>query len=135
MPDQIICRTCGKDDCKDWGELAEHINSAKDKAHNKDRAGKMWAKRYIHRNAINKLKQLGKELPYRVPLTDGQREAKEDTRRILSGKTKIVLVKCPSPKCRNTNTQRYERVEVEHAENPQAWRVDNCFAILCGGCR
>jgi len=127
--DNKTCRTCDQD-FETWGDLADHINSATDKPHKRDRAGKMWAKRYIHRNTINKLKKLGRELPYRTPLTDEQREAKEDTRRELSRQTKLVPVKCP--RCNKGSRQI---LEVEHTDNPQAWRIDNCFVILCGGCR
>lgn len=132
MPN-IICRTCGKNDFEDWGELASHILDCckvKSDPHNKDRAGKMWAKRYIHRNAINKLKKIEKDFPYRTPLTARQKMAKEDTRRELSGLTVTAPTICP--RC-NQGDRR--KVEKEHAEEPQAWKRNNCFMILCSGCR
>lgn len=123
------CRTCDQE-FEDWGELATHIKSAKDTLHKKDRAGKMWAKRYIHRNAINKLKRLGREFAPHTPLTDEQREAKEDTRRELSGQTKLMPTICP--RCQKGNRHF---LEVEHTDNPQAWRIKNCLVVMCEGCR
>lgn len=127
--DKIVCRTCDKE-FENWDGLATHINSAKDVLHKKDRSGKMWAKRYIHRNAINKLNKIGRVLPYRTPLTDEDRIAKEDTRRELSGQKKLVPTICP--RC---NTGQRQPLEVEHTDNPQAWKLKNCYAIMCEGCR
>lgn len=127
--DNKTCRTCDRD-FESWGDLADHINSATDKPHKRDRAGKMWAKRYIHRNTINKLKKLGRELPYRTPLTDEQREAKEDTRRELSGETKWVMTICP--KC---NKGKHRMIETEHVDEPEAWHIKNRLAVTCDGCR
>ncbi len=129
MPD-IKCRTC-KQSFESWGNLAHHINSSKDKAHNKDRAGKMWAKRFIHKNTINKMqKSVRKEFAPRTALSDEQKEAKKDTRRELSGEMKIVPVKCL--RC-HTGSRQF--LEAEHVNNPDALIIDNCYVKMCEGCR
>jgi len=124
------CWVCGRTDFESWDDLANHKLTEKDKAHKHDRSGTLWAKKYIHRNAINKLQKIGRELPYRVPLTDEQREAKIDTRRELSGETKLVVTICP--KC---NKGERKMIEVEHADESESWRIKNCPVVLCGGCK
>lgn len=129
MPEPI-CRACGNR-FNDWGELAQHINKAKDQAH-KNKASKLWAKKYIHRNAINKLKKIGqhKELEPRQKLTPEQLEAKHEVKYQLSGETKYVPVRCP--RCKNG---RREALPVEHVNCLDALIVDNCYIVLCEGCK
>jgi phage FluMu protein Com len=130
MPD-IICRMCGKRDFKDWGELAQHINSFKDTKH-KNKASKLWAKRYIHRNAIDKLKKIGnkKELEPRQALTEKQLEAKREAKYVLSGQTKLVPIKCP--RCKKGSR---DFLPVEHVNEPTALKDGECYIIICEGCK
>lgn len=120
--DSIICRSCGKDDFKDYTELAVHILSSSKKTH---KHGRIWAAKYSNRKTLSK-RIFGEY----QPITDEQREAKEDTRRELSGETKLVPTRCP--RCKTGSRQM---IEVEHANNPEALRIDNYFVILCEGCR
>jgi hypothetical protein len=127
-----ICRTCQKP-CEDWGELADHILKCckiKGNPHNKDRSGKMWAKRYVHKNAINKLMKIGREFNPPTPLTDGQREAKQDSRRELSGKVELVNTLCIKGK---HNAQQL--LPVEYTRSPQAWRENGILVVICDGCK
>ncbi len=125
MDREIKCWTCGRTDFESWGDLAKHKLEMKDKAHRKDKAGRTWAANYKYKNVLMKQQDRAS-----TPLTDEQREAKVNTKRELSGEKRIVPVKCP--RC---NTGRRDFIEVEHVENPQALRVDNCFVKLCEGCR
>ena len=129
MPEPI-CRACGIK-FNDWGELASHINTSIDVRH-KNKASKKWAKLYIHRNAINKLKKIGqnKELEPRQKLTPEQLEAKRDAKYTLSGQTKYVPCRCP--KCKKGYR---DFVEIEHVNSTNAVMVDNCFVKICEGCK
>jgi GTP cyclohydrolase FolE2 len=123
---EIVCRTCGKDDFNNWGELANHKLDSKDKAHRKDKSGRIWAANYKYKHII--MKQNDKER-YHTPLTDEDRIAKEDTRRELSGVSRIVATMCPRCKAGSRLT-----LETEHTDNPQAWRIGKCFVKLCNNC-
>jgi len=116
---------------EDWGELANHILSSKDTAH-KNKASRLWAKKYVHRNAISKLKKIGqkKELEPRQALTPEQLEAKHEAKYTLSGETKIVPVKCP--RCKRGSRMQ---LEAEFVNSPDALKIDGCYGILCEGCR
>ena len=130
---EIKCWTCGRIDFINWGALADHKLNSKDKEHRKDKAGRIWAANYKYKHVFYDKE---KKDQVRTPLTDEQREAKEDTHRELSGQTKLVPVKCP--RCRNHNipdVPRYERLEIEHVNEPNALRIDNCFVKMCNGCR
>jgi uncharacterized metal-binding protein YceD (DUF177 family) len=133
---EIKCRTCGKI-CTDWGELSNHTLEQikiKNDPHKKDKRGIAWAKKYKHRNAIKKLMEIGKEMPYRQQLTEEQKQAKTDTRRILSGETKAVPTKCP--RCRKGSKKPIEmELEIEYIESEQALKDGDCFVILCNNCR
>ena len=125
MTDKIACRTCGRDNFKNWREFAHHLQDNKKTHH----TGQRWAARYILKQSELDRK-LTKNNQYRTPITDAQREAKEDTQYEPSGNMNLVPVKCP--RCSMGSRQM---LEVEHTENPQAWRIENCFVVLCGGCK
>lgn len=130
---KYTCRTCYANNFENWGELAEHIlkySKIKGDPHKRDRKGVQWAKRYKNRKAINKLGKIGREFAPPTALTEEQKQNKVDCRMILSGETKNVPVICPRCKTKNRGS-----IEVEHAENPQAWQIDNCYVIFCERCR
>jgi phage FluMu protein Com len=130
MPEPI-CRICGQH-FDDWGGLAQHLTTVKDIPHKRNKSGKLWAKKYIHRNAINKLKKIGakKELEPRQPLTPEQLESKREAKYTLSGETKYVPVKCP--RCK-TGSRQF--LEIEFVNSPEAHKVDDCYGKLCESCR
>ena len=113
------CRYCHQP-TKDWHELAVHIIASK-KGH---RGGKKWAAKYLHRNLLNK-----RDHPERAPLTDEQREMREDTTRELSGQVEYANTICP--KCKR---QHREQLPIEFTESPTAWRVKQTLVVLCSGC-
>ena len=127
---QKICRICKVKEeyleFEEWGELASHILTAHAKApKNKlNKASLKWAANYKFKNAL-----LKKQEQYRIPLTKGQKEAKTDTRRILSGKTILVETFCP--KCRETHR---EDLDKEYVESPHAVKVGSKFEKLCRFC-
>ncbi len=129
------CWVCHRTDFQNWDEVYQHMidkfKMAND-PHSKSRSAKLWTKKYRHRNAINKLKKIGKKNDFegRVTLTNEQREAKEDTRRELSGKMVVVPVRCP--RCKAGSRQF---LEAEHVNAPHALVIDNCFVKFCEGCR
>jgi len=120
---EIVCYTCGKV-CANIKELALHIikNKRTHKVTQRIRSIASDQKRLDRKLSMKKLE--------RTPLTDEDRIAKEDTRRELSGNTKLVPTICP--RCKVGNRQP---LEVEHAESPQAWKLNDCFLVLCEGCR
>lgn len=130
MPEPI-CRICKKE-FPDWDGLAHHLNETKDIPHKHNKFGKIWAKKYIHRNAINKLKQIGKKQEFegRIANTPEQLEAKREAKYILSGETRYVPVRCP--RCKIGSRQF---LEIEHVNNPQALKIENCYVKLCEGCK
>ena len=123
----IPCHTCGKL-CKDFKELAFHI---REKANRKTHP-QGWAKHYIKEH-VAKQNYLDRKLSMRklerTPLTDEDRIAKEDTRRELSGDTKVVPTICP--RCKTGNRQT---LEAEHTDNPLAWRIGIAFVKMCINC-
>ena len=122
----IKCLSCGKDDIADYKELAKHIIGNK-KTH-KNKSSQYWAKTYLsnHKYLDRKLSMRKLE---RTPLTDEDRIAKEDTRRELSGATKVVPTICP--RCKTGNRQT---LEVEHTDNPLTWRIGIAFVKMCDSC-
>ena len=133
MP-KIKCRTCDEL-FENWGKISAHMlehAKIKNDPHKRDRAGILWAKRYKHKEAINKLKKIGqdKDAPFRPTLTDKQKQAKAETKYIPSGRMKEISIKCP--RC---GMGRKEEIEIEYYESPQALKQGECFLILCKGCR
>lgn len=92
----------------------------------KHRRGKKWAAQYLHRHILNKREH---REGGRVALTEEQKEAKADCMMMLSGQTKVV--KCQCPKCKHG---RFERLPVEHVDNPLAWVVSGCYQVFCLSC-
>jgi hypothetical protein len=123
------CRVCKRDDFETWLELATHILQDHKPSRNKDvMASRKWASNFKYKKVL--YNQSGKKDFVPTALTESQREAKQDSRRILSGEKKFVTVKCP--KCK---MGRRDFIEAEHIESPQAWKLDGCFMKLCEGCR
>lgn len=123
----IPCRYCTFK-AKDYGELARHIKQSK-KGH---RWGKKWAASYLTKVRILNQKR---DLPQRIPMSPDQKEAyneaKEETHRELSGKTRSETTVCP--KCKRPHN---EIIPVEYSESPRAWRSPaGMLVILCFQCR
>lgn len=117
------CRYCSHEPFPDWHELAIHIMSSK----GKHRFGKTWAAKML--TNVTQLNQK-KDLPQRVPLTDEEKAAKQDSRQELSGHERMVLTLCP--KC---NKVTHQAVPVEFAQSKRAWRATNgTLMILCQNC-
>jgi len=74
-------------------------------------------------------KQYGGQAPMTEEQKESPQDAKEDIRRVLSGNTKSVVVKCP--KCHNNHKKLLEE---EFAECPEVWRIDKLVATLCPNC-
>lgn len=119
----VSCHACGQP-FENYGELAFHISSTRDKAHRK---GKRWAAKYLHRANLNKRdNDRGK-----IPLTEEQKDAKEDLKRELSGNTEMVLTYCLGCK-----TGIRQPVPVEYSQSPNAWRTGNGTLIMpCPRCQ
>lgn len=115
----IQCHTC-KQVFADPKKLAKHIVANK----------KTHKKQYWAQSVLSDKKRLDRKLSMRklerTPLTDEDREAKEDTRREISGATKLVPTVCP--RCKRPGN--LQQLEVEHTDNPVAWRIGNCFVRL-----
>ncbi len=122
MPD---CRYCGKS-CKDWGELALHVQSQK-KGH---RGGKKWAAQYLLKTRqLNSKKELNGRQPMSEEAKEIRRELIESVR--LSGEEVCVETLCPNPKCKRVSKQV---LPVEYVRSPNAWRTENQIIKLCRNC-
>jgi hypothetical protein len=65
-----------------------------------------------------------------VPLTEQQSQAKEDTRRYLSGEVRMVQTLCL--RCKRPSVQP---LPVEYVESAEAWRVDGRLVVYCNSCQ
>jgi len=128
MPEPI-CRICWRKDFKTWGDIATHILTThkENKKDKKIMSARKWAANFKYKPVL-----YGKKEQTRVALTDEQKEAKEDTKRDISGEMEYVSVKCPNKKCNSISRQPLEK---EHTTNPQAARIGNCFIKFCGRCK
>ncbi len=122
MPD---CKTCGKP-CDTWPELYSHIMVSA-KTHPK------WQVKWAREKSMNadflNQKVSRQNVDGKMPISEQERQNKEDCIRMVSGICKTVLVTCPHCK------QKYPRkVEVEHIQNPTAWRKNQLLMISCNSC-
>jgi uncharacterized protein YbaR (Trm112 family) len=116
-----VCRDCGKSDCKDWKELALHIQTSEEWH---SRGSKIWAAECLAG------KDNVKEHKPRQPMSDELKKMVKECVRELSGETKKGLVKCPQ--CKQLHSME---VEIEYIEDDN-WRDDEGrLVILCGSCR
>lgn len=117
------CNKC-RSNFPDFKSLALHIISNK-KTH---KQGLKWASQYITRQ-----RQLDRKVTAqrrgRVLFTDEDRDNKEDLRRVLSGQTIISNILCP--RCKRGSIRQ---LPIEHAGNPEAWRVGKALVVLCINC-
>ncbi len=118
------CIVCNKD-FPDWNALAQHIAGEK-KGHKK---GKRWAAKVLLVNVLS-VKNRRKPMGQRTPLTDQEKENKVDSRRELSGRTKLVPTVCP--KCK---TSSQESLPIEYVESHDAWHTKSFYVKLCGRCQ
>ncbi len=121
MPD---CHSCGRTDFADFHELAIHI-SGENRGHAK---GKKWAANYILKNGLSAKQRF--EHKERTPLTEDEKDARDNTHRELSGQTKMVYAYCTACK------RKYPRVvEVEYIQSQTALRGnDGTLMITCDNC-
>lgn len=124
------CKTCGKH-VTDFKELIRHIlsNSKTHPAWQVKWAGKATMNvEYLDRKVtMQKQFEGGK-----VPLTEQEKENKQDAKRVLCGIEKTVLCKCPACK-----TKFPTRIPVEYVESPSAWKDKDgkTLIVSCFGCR
>jgi hypothetical protein len=122
----VVCHSCGRSDFEDYKALAIHISSEK-KGHKK---GKRWAAKFILMNGLSSKNKF--EHKERVPLSEQDKDNKEDSHRELSGNMEYVNTKCP--KCRRFTPRT---LEVEYVESITALRGDNGVLMMycsnCGG--
>jgi hypothetical protein len=127
------CRTC-RQLFDSWDELANHVKEQckiSNNPHKKDRAGLKWAKDFIKERRKRKLGTIGKKEIIKTPLTDEQRQNKQDSKLILSGETKVVKTYCN--KCKRTIPQP---LPIEYIESKQALRNNQgILEVLCSSCR
>ncbi len=117
------CHSC-QEIFPDFTGLALHISSSK-KGHRK---GKKWAAKYIMVNRLSGKAQ-GKFDNKRSPLTETQKESREDSRMVLSGEQELQETICP--KCRK-NGQTY--LPVEYDSGRTAWRINGLIVRTCAKC-
>lgn len=127
----ILCHFCNHPPFDTFGELALHLKVSKKIGGHNNRASQLWANKYLSRQKeLDKKASFKKSAENRVVLTDEQKEAKRDTKYQLSGATKYVKVKCP--RC---HTVSRDFLPVEHVNNFEALKIDNCFVKMCEGCK
>lgn len=122
MPECKVCHI----DFPDWGQLTDHI-LAKKKIH--PRYSINFALKFKTRaNILNQKKDLHTD---RIPLTEEEKQNKEDAHRELSGEVKTVTTLCP-----NCKRDIKQVLPVEFADNPFAWRSKNGILVVsCNTCR
>lgn len=119
------CRVCGEA-FGEWTDLAKHIVKLKDVKHKK---GRRWALKFLS-NA--KYLNQKKDAPVRTKLTEQDKDNKTSTIRELSGENEIVNTVCPGLRC---HLKGRAALPVEHAGNPDAWKIGDRFVIYCNACR
>jgi len=118
------CKTCGASFIG-FSELASHIRKNK-KTHKK---GQKWAAKYIHISKLS-LKAKNGSFEPREPLTEEQKEARQECIRKPSGD--MVTVDAICPKCKS----KYRMlIEIEYAISKDALKVKDYFIRLCPDCR
>lgn len=111
----------------DFGKLAHHIIANK-RTHRK---GRTWAAKYLATHSLSLKALRGNQFEGRTPLTEGQKEAKKDTVRELSGETQYVETICPKCKIKD-----HRKLEAEYVKDPNIWKSKNGVIFrLCEGCR
>ena len=118
----VRCNTCGEP-FENYKDLAVHI-SISGKSHKK---GKMWAARFV--TNVNYLDQK-KDRVERSPVDDQVRKNREECVRETFNRMTVTKVSCPS--CHKLSRMP---LEIEHVENPLAWRSGNSMMIICDTCR
>ena len=117
------CRTCGKT-CENFTELAQHIIEERET----HRKGYKWASSFLLK--VNFLNQKKDPPQGRIPLDEQEKQNKIDAQREISGITRKQICACPN--CRQTFT---EKLPVEFAQSPMAWRSNNALMVNCGSCK
>jgi uncharacterized C2H2 Zn-finger protein len=115
------CFTC-HEVFEDFKALALHVFTNK----STHRKSIKWAAKVL--TNVERLNQK-QDLSGRIPLTEEQHEAKRNCVRELSGEIKTAMCKCPH--CQKLFPNK---VEIEHYENPTAWRENKHLMMLCSMC-
>lgn len=113
------CHSCNKS-FESYHDLALHISTSK-KGH---RRGKKWAAKFLLLN--------GKRDRPTNKGSQGEvsQEARDSTKRELSGETENVLTICP--KCKQGHR---EVLPVEYSQSPTAWQIKGILSVLCAAHR
>lgn len=118
-----ICNSCHKS-FPDFKELAKHIMANK-KGH---RYGQVWAARCLT-NQRNLDRKVSLQNRGNNPLTQQEKENKQDSHRELSGQTSIAETICPKCKCKGVYS-----FPIEYIKCPVIWREGNRLVKLCISC-
>jgi len=124
------CKTCGKP-ISDFSELIRHIIENKN-------THPRWQVRWAGEKSMNadylnqkvSRQEQFKQFQQRVELTDQEKQNKADAHREISGITKTTLCYCI-----NCHQKIPQKIEVEHIQNPFAWRKDKLLVVSCLNCR
>lgn len=128
--DKIIecyfCQGPNKPTFETYHDLAVHISTSKT-GHN---GGKRWAAKYLSKPAEAAARRHERSNQVRIPLTDEQAEARESTRRVLSGAEELVTTLCL--RCKSPARQH---LPVEYVRSPDAWKIKGYHVVNCLTCR
>jgi len=123
------CKFCGKP-FTNYPDLARHIIQNRTTHKGK---GRRWAQSFLlNTQYLDKKVSQQQSFEGRIPLTEEQKQAKEDAHRELSGIEKTVMCTCPAPKCQRNFP---ERLPVEFIQSNFAWKISGKFAVTCLDCR
>lgn len=120
MPECIACHQF----FKDYKELALHITCNR-KTHKR---GLLWASKFLtnQRNLDRKATMQSRD---RLPLTQEDKENRDNNQRELSGHIQTVKTYCPH--CKRNGVYQFP---VEYISSPEAWRVGSTLVKLCIPC-
>lgn len=126
----IKCHFCDHEPFETYHDLAVHMVISKT-GHN---GGKRWAKSYLAKQGAAEARRIDQRLDrrdqVRIPLTDEQAEARESTRRQLSGAEEYVTTLCL--RCQKPSRQL---LPTEYCSSPHAWRIKDYLVVNCNACR
>jgi uncharacterized C2H2 Zn-finger protein len=118
IPQCFVCHTT----FENFKELAKHVVKYSD-THGRSLK---WAAK-----VLTDVERLNKKQDFqgRLALTDEQKEARKETVRQISGE--MITQMCLCPHC---NSRFPKKIEIEHVQNPTAWRQNKYLMLLCFSC-